>query len=250
MCSNTGNTVDDYMECRNGGVYSVTERFNKFWSEWRSFVVFVVVMLIFRSAIADWNQVPSGSMKPSILPGDRIVVDKLAYDLAVPFTWVRIFRWGEPKRGDVVTFDNPQDERLFVKRVIGVPGDVVELRRNRLFINGDKASYEPLGPDEIAELPIPNASAHRFFRESVLGDSRVIMVNRRATGTYSTFPPQEIPAGYYLMLGDNRDNSSDSRRIGLITRDRIMGRAHAVAFSVDLDKYYLPRLARFFTDLP
>ena len=76
------------------------------------------------------------------------------------------------------------------------------------------------------------------------------MVNRRATGTYSTFPPQEIPAGYYLMLGDNRDNSSDSRRIGLITRDRIMGRADAVAFSVDLDKYYLPRLTRFFTDLP
>ena len=66
MCLNTWNAVDDYMECRNGGVYSVTERFNKFWSEWRSFVVFVVVMLIFRSAIADWNQVPSGSMKPSI----------------------------------------------------------------------------------------------------------------------------------------------------------------------------------------
>ena len=65
MCSNTRNVVDDYMECRNGGVYSVTGRFNKFWSEWRSFVVFVVVMLIFRSAIADWNQVPSGSMKPS-----------------------------------------------------------------------------------------------------------------------------------------------------------------------------------------
>ena len=225
-------------------------RFNKLWGEWRSFVVFVVVMLIFRSAIADWNQVPSGSMKPSILPGDRIVVDKWAYELAVPFTWTRMFRWGEPKRGDVVTFDNPKDERLFVKRVIGVPGDVIELRRNQLFVNGEKASYDPLEADEIGKLPVPNAGSHRFFRETVLGHSRVIMVSRRATGTYSTFPPQSIPAGFYMMLGDNRDNSSDSRRIGLVTRDRIMGRAHAVAFSVDLDNYYLPRLSRFFTDLP
>ena len=228
----------------------MNDRFYKLWSEWRSFIVFVVVMLIFRSAIADWNQVPSGSMKPSILPGDRIVVDKLAYDLAVPFTWFRLFRWGEPKRGDIVTFDNPRDERLFVKRVIGIPGDVVELRRNQLFVNGEKANYEPMGADEVSEFPIRETNVHRFFRETVLGDSRVIMVNRRAGGTYSTFPPQEIPAGYYMMLGDNRDNSSDSRRIGLITRDRIMGRAHAVAFSVDLDNYYLPRLARFFTDLP
>ncbi|MFP6795855.1 MAG: signal peptidase I [Pseudomonadales bacterium] len=228
----------------------MNDRLHKLWSEWRSFVVFVVVMLIFRSAIADWNQVPSGSMKPSILPGDRIVVDKLAYDLAVPFTWFRILRWGEPKRGDVVTFDNPRDERLFVKRVVGVPGDVVELRRNQLFINGNKASYDPLAAAEIAQLPIRNANAYRFFRETVLGDTRVIMVNRRANRSYSTFSPQEVPAGYYMMLGDNRDNSSDSRRIGLITRDRIMGRAHAVAFSVDLDNYYLPRLARFFTDLP
>ena len=161
-----------------------------------------------------------------------------------------MFRWGEPKRGDVVTFDNPKDERLFVKRVIGVPGDVVELRRNQLFVNGEKASYDPLEADEIGKLPVPNAGNYRFFRETVLGHSRVIMVSRRSTGTYSTFPPQSIPAGFYMMLGDNRDNSSDSRRIGLVTRDRIMGRAHAVAFSVDLDNYYLPRLSRFFTDLP
>ena len=224
-------------------------RFNKLWGEWRSFVVFVVVMLIFRSAIADWNQVPSGSMKPSILPGDRIVVDKLAYDLAVPFTWTRMFRWGEPKRGDVVTFDNPKDERLFVKRVVGVPGDVIELRRNQLFVNGEKASYDPLEADEIGKLPVPNAGTYRFFRETVLGHSRVIMVSRRSTGTYSTFPPQPIPAGYYMMLGDNRDNSADSRVYSFVPRGEIIGRSSSVVFSLDSNNRYLPRGERFLAKL-
>ena len=107
-------------------------RLKKIWREWRGFFVFVAVMLVFRSAIADWNQVPSGSMKPSILAGDRIVVDKLAYDLRVPFTLTRITRWSEPRRGDIVTFPSPKDERLFVKRIVGIPGDQVELRRNQL----------------------------------------------------------------------------------------------------------------------
>ena len=79
-------------------------------------------MVVFRSAVADWNQVPSGSMKPSILVGDRIVVDKLAYDLRIPFTLTRIARWAEPHRGDVVTFPSPRDETLYVKRVIGDAG--------------------------------------------------------------------------------------------------------------------------------
>ena len=115
----------------------------RIWREWRGFVLFIICMFLFRSAIADWNQVPSSSMRPSILDGDRIVVDKMAYDLRVPFTLVRMVQWGHPQRGDIVTFPSPLDEELFVKRVIGIPGDTVQLRNNRLEINDIVANYTP-----------------------------------------------------------------------------------------------------------
>ena len=228
-------------------------RLKKIWREWRGFFVFVAVMLVFRSAIADWNQVPSGSMKPSILAGDRIVVDKLAYDLRVPFTLTRITRWSEPRRGDIVTFPSPKDERLFVKRIVGIPGDQVEMRRNQLVINGEHAIYTPLSREEVRELPMAYTLAHRFYRESILGNERVVMVDspRKPSYTgYTSFARVTVPEGNYLVLGDNRDNSGDFRVIGFVARERILGRAHAIAFSLDYEKYYAPRLDRFFTDLP
>ncbi|MCB1693964.1 MAG: signal peptidase I, partial [Pseudomonadales bacterium] len=108
-----------------------------FWREWRTLIVFLAVMVVFRSAIADWNQVPSGSMQPTILEGDRVVVNKLAYDLKVPFTTWHIAEWDAPKRGEIVTFYSPKDERLLIKRVIGIPGDTIAMRNNQLFINGE-----------------------------------------------------------------------------------------------------------------
>ena len=226
------------------------EKVRGFWLEWRWFFLFIAVMLPFRSTIADWNQVPSGSMNPGILAGDRIVVDKLAYDLRVPFTDWRLLRWSKPERGDVVIFDNPNDGRLFVKRVVAVPGDVVELRGNRLIVNDERAEYTPLTPAEIQELPVESPERYRFFHERLLGSSRVVMVRRGSRGGYGQQVPYRVPAGSYWMMGDNRDNSSDSRVIGPIDREAIYGRAHAIAFSVDYDRYYAPRLGRFFTDLP
>lgn len=207
-------------------------------------------MLVFRSAVADWNQVPSGSMKPSILAGDRIVVDKLAYDLRVPFTLLRLAHWDDPRRGDIVTFPSPADERLFVKRVIGVPGDVIELDANRLVVNGEAARYTPLTDREISTLVEHGSGHYHYFYEEIGGDRRVVMFNeypRRSR--HGNFGPVRVPDGHYFMLGDNRDNSGDSRVIGLVSRDRILGRAHAIAFSLDYDHYYLPRSGRFFTDL-
>ena len=227
------------------------DRLRKIWHDWRGFLMFVAVMLVFRSAIADWNQVPSGSMQPTILAGDRIVVDKLAYDLRVPFTLARISHWSAPARGDVVTFPSPVDDRLFVKRVIGVPRDVVELRRNRLTVNGVAATYEPLTAEEIAALPIDVSPRYDVYRERLLGSSRIIMVRRSPTApAYSSFGPITVPDGDYLVLGDNRDNSGDFRRIGMVSRERVLGRAHAIAFSLNYDNYYVPRLGRFFRDLP
>ena len=271
----------------------VRSRTAKIWRDWRGLLLFVAVMLVFRSAVADWNQVPSGSMKPGILDGDRIVVDKLAWDLRVPFTDMRIAQWSNPGRGDVVTFVNPLDGRLFVKRVVAVPGDVVELRMKQLLINGERAKYTPLAKEVVRDLPIDNPHRYRFYREDLLGESRVVMMHsepgrrqRRGNtlawlssgktddceqyqrteaaagaelaaavcqcsnfGQCTDLPAFTVPEGKYWMMGDNRDNSSDSRAIGFIDRRHIYGRAHAIAFSVDRSQYYRPRFQRFFTDL-
>ncbi len=224
-------------------------RLAKIWRDWRGFFVFVAIMLLFRSAIADWNQVPSGSMKPSILVGDRVVVDKLAYDLRVPFTLLRIAHFNEPARGDVVTFPSPADERLFIKRVIGLPGDVIELRDNQLIVNGEPARYTELTAAEIAALNVENKDDYRFYWESVGAMRHLVMLARQPRPGRS-FPARRVPNGHYFVLGDNRDDSGDSRVIGWVSRERILGRAMGVAFSLDYDNHYAPRLDRFFASLP
>lgn len=226
------------------------QKLETIWFEWRGFLLFIAVMLMFRSAIADWNQVPTGSMIPSILAGDRIVVDKTAYDLRVPFTLVRLSRWADPERSDVVTFESPKDGRLLVKRVIGIPGDRVELRRNTLYINGEIARYDPVAREKIpagirAVFPYFNVS-----KETILGESRLVMTDRRPyLRGQGSFGPIVVPQGSYLVLGDNRDNSQDFRFIGFIERDLILGRADSIAFSLNYDNYYIPRADRFFRDL-
>lgn len=221
------------------------------WREWRGFLAFIAVMLVFRSAIADWNQVPSGSMLPAILVGDRIIVHKLAYDLRLPFTLWRLARWRDPERGDVVTFTSPEDERLLVKRVIAVPGDWVSMTDNRLTINDTPATYQPTSIEADARLGPANARGHRLVTELILNAERQILLREAGgDGFTSSFPPIRVPEGHYLMLGDNRDNSRDSRAIGFIARDRIIGKATAVAFSLDYDNHYAPRMDRFLADLP
>ena len=124
----------------------------KWLKENRGLLVFVLCLGLFRTAIADWNPVPTGSMRPTILEGDVVLVNRLAYDLKVPFTDVSLARLGDPQRGDIVTFSSPKDGMRLIKRLVAVPGDGVELRDNRLFINQQPAEYshvtevrEPVG---------------------------------------------------------------------------------------------------------
>ena len=189
-------------------------------------------------------------MIPTILEGDRIVVDKLAYDLRVPFTLIRIAQWGDPQRSDIVTFESPKDGKLLVKRVIGVPGDVVTMYNNRLTINGHNGGYEEV---ELSALPEPVAVAIdniEVSHENLLGNTRTVMTHRlRHPQIRSSFGPVTVPADHYLMLGDNRDNSQDFRVIGFVKREAILGKAGAIAFSLDYENYYLPRAERFFQEL-
>src|SRR5678815_2482625 len=115
---------------------SFRSRALRLWKkEIRPLLLVALVVFAARSSLADWNDVPTGSMRPTILEGDRIFVNKLAYDLKVPFTTLHLAEWGNPQRGDIVVFFSPHDEKRLVKRVIGLPGDTVELRDNTLVIN-------------------------------------------------------------------------------------------------------------------
>lgn len=217
--------------------------------ELKPLLITALVLFAFRSAIADWNDVPTGSMKPTIMEGDRVFVNKLAYDLKVPFTQWHIAQWDNPKRGDIVVFFSPADGQRLVKRVVGVPGDVIELRNEKLFVNGQPVQYEQLAPKYINELPAAEQSQHQFADEELANHPHPVM----ATPTYSaprTFGPITVPQGQYFMMGDNRDNSFDSRFYGCVERNRIVGRASAVVISLDHKDYYLPRWHRFFTALP
>ena len=207
----------------------------KVWKENKSFFLFIALMLVFRSALADWNQVPTGSMKPTILEGDRILVNKMAYDIRVPFTRISLVKLADPARGDIIVFDSKVSEKRLVKRVIGVPGDLVSLKDNALLINGEKINYSVV------------ASTHTTvdMREDLLGVDYIIRKSKNGS-PWSNFPPVEVPEGYYLALGDNRDNSADSRVIGFIPRNEIVGRSRHVAFSVNYENYYIPRKNRFF----
>jgi len=209
--------------------------------EIKVFLVMILVISSLRSALADWNDVPTGSMKPTIQEGDRVVVNKLAYDLKVPFTMIELAKWSDPKRGDIVVLFSPRDGVRLVKRVVAVPGDKIAMRDEQLFVNGQAARWTPVGTAQD-----PEQGRVAIVEESLAGKSHQVMLTPQMQSEKSTFEPQVVPPGYYFVMGDNRDNSADSRYIGLIERRRIVGKALAVAFSLDRSHYFAPRLDRFF----
>ena len=219
----------------------------RFWHGWvKPFIVVVVVVSTFRSAVADWNDVPTQSMEPSILVGDRIFVNKLAYDLKVPFTTWPVARWSQPKVGDVVVFFHPKTGKRMVKRVLGTPGDRVQMLNNVLLINGKRASYQPASLSAEDQALLTDPGPYGFMSEQFDGDSHPVMTQPSRRSRRS-FGEVTVPNGQYLMLGDNRDNSGDWRVFGFVSENLIMGEAVGLAFSLDRKNYYLPRWRRFFT---
>ena len=209
----------------------------------KRYIAFLLLFGVFRTAIADWNPIPSASMRPTILEGDVVFVNRLAYDLKLPFTDTILAHLGEPQRGDIVTFSSPRDGMRLIKRLVALPGDTVEMRDNHLLINGEAAEYAALGSEPQAHVGQQGVAAMRES-ESVAGSRRNVQW-LPGVASRSSFGPLTVPKDQYLMLGDNRDNSEDSRYIGLVPRERLIARAERILVSADILDHWQLRFARF-----
>jgi signal peptidase I len=181
-------------------------------------------------------------MRPTVLEGDVVLVDRLAYDFKVPLTDISLLRLGEPRRGDVITFTSPADGARLIKRLVGLPGDVVELRDDRLIVNGVPAEYTDAVPvtENLGAFPVEGVRAIEHLGGRAHAVQFLPQVpSRRNAG------PFVVPAEGYFFLGDNRDNSADSRYIGFVPRRLLIGRAHHLLVSADIAGHWLPRLDRF-----
>ena len=221
-----------------------------FWKGWGyTILISLIIATSFKSAIADWNVVPTGSMKPTIVEGDRIFINKLAYDLKIPYTTWHIAEWGAPQRGEIVVFYSPADGKRLVKRVVGIPGDSVAMQNNQLIINGKKVKYEPINHLKSRNLSPGRGANHYSFIENLNRTRHPVMITPERPSLRS-FDPVTVPKGKYFMMGDNRDNSADSRYFGFVERNRIVGQATLIVVSLDITNNYRPRWERFFTKLP
>ncbi len=225
----------------------------RLWRDWiLPLVLVAAVFTPIRASVADWNDVPSGSMRPTILEGDRIYVNKLAYGLRIPLTTIWLARWDEPARGEIVTLKSPADGVRLVKRVIGVPGDHIAMKGNRLIINGKPSEYRLTG-DQTLRLP-DGQPVNVVLAEELLADEHGVARSHALALTPGALSPNSfdeitVPAGQYFVMGDNRDMSRDSRMIGCVPIDSIYGRSGYVALSLDPDNSYWPRWERWFKSM-
>jgi signal peptidase I len=221
----------------------------------RSFFPVALVVLVLRSFVFEPFRIPSDSMMPTLLDGDFIIVNKYAYGLRLPVLNRKIVATGKPQRGDVVVFRYPVDPSInFIKRLVGLPGDHVEVRDNRIVINGKPVSFaldgkyndgcyvnmslaqEQLGAHEhqaifcpvaIDRAPLLPACNRSGLRGYVCGDEDSPGFPRTAAWA------GEVPPGQYLMMGDNRDNSDDGRSWGFVPEENLVGRATRIWFNWD-----------------
>ncbi len=188
----------------------------------RSFFPVLLFVLIIRSFIFEPFRIPSGSMMPTLVQGDFIFVKKYAYGLRLPVTEVKVIETGAPKRGDVVVFRLPSDPSVnYIKRVVGLPGDEIVYARHRLTINGVQMDLEK-NPDATQSMP--------RFTETLDVREHEILIGRSQSTLDNTYL---VPEGHYFMMGDNRDNSRDSRYIGAIPESNLVGEAVRIWMHID-----------------
>ena len=192
-------------------------------------VLFVV--LILRSFFIEPYKIPSGSMIPTLMIGDFILVDKNIYGYKIPLTNITLFENENPKRGDVVVFKYPEDQSInYIKRVIGLPGDKILYKNKRLYINN---SEYPLIKVEHSFDPIEIADGHVFI-ENNLQKEYMILNQSNPPFNFEYY----VPNGTYFVLGDNRDNSNDSRFWGPVPEENLVGKAFYIWMFWNSDSYY------------
>jgi len=210
-----------------------------FWKNNKAIILFIVLMVFFRSAIADWYHVPSGSMQPNILIGDRVWVNKLAYDVKIPFTDINLNRHAEPQVGDVVVFQSKQADERLIKRVVGLPGDTIEMRNNHLKINGKWLDVSALKSEQSFDQFMQDRKIAAYYRENLASEAgsadiaHSVRFSLKHPSQLSSFSEIQIPVGFFMVLGDNRDNSNDSRFWGTVPEANLVGKAFFIWMSLD-----------------
>jgi len=199
----------------------------KIFRELKPFLVFIVLLVVFRTVVADWGPVPTGSMEPNIYPGDVVWIDKTAYGPSLPFSDKRILAWGSPDRGDVVTFTHAR--KRYVKRVIGVPGDTIRIVGNDITINGHHLPRSIVETTDQLTIGVENifGKKHAFK----IDDQKIIPHFGRTI---------TVPADKLFVIGDFRNNSVDSRHYGFIGQDRVTGKVSGVALSFSVERGITP----------
>jgi signal peptidase I len=207
----------------------------------RSFFPIFLAVLLLRAFLVEPFRIPSGSMMPTLLVGDFILVNKFTYGIRMPVTKTKMIDMNEPQRGDVVVFRWPVNPRLdYIKRVVGVPGDKVRYQNKTLYINGEPMPIQPVGP----YTPVGSgARALGSFegREDLTGVEHSVLINPLSPDfnpscTFLGYREVEVPAGHYMMVGDNRDDSNDGRCWGFVPEENLVGKAFFIWFSLDWER--------------
>jgi signal peptidase I len=205
----------------------------------RGFLLFLLSFGLFRAAAADWNPIPSASMRPTLLEGDVVLVNRLAYDLKLPLTDVVLLPLAEPQRGDVVTLSSPAGGTRLIKRIVGLPGDRIAMRDDVLILNGQPLGYA--GAQTRGETLAPGWVVDAVRATEDLGGRAHAVQFLPGLRARRDFAEVSVPAGEYFLLGDNRDNSEDSRAIGTVPRAQAGQELHRMRAAREADRAGPPR---------
>jgi signal peptidase I len=205
-----------------------------FYKEWiEPFLIAAVVALFIRQFVVEAFKIPSGSMIPTLTIGDHLLVNKFVYGPRIPFTDTRLFTWKKPQRGDVIVFKYPQDEsKDFIKRVVGVPGDKIQIVNGKLKINDQLVDITPIGAPADKSVEAGESFGKPMLYEEQLGTVRHEMQYLHDQSG-ENFGPETVPQDSVFVMGDNRDNSQDSRFWGFVKYNKILGRALIIYWSWD-----------------
>ncbi|MDD2723691.1 MAG: signal peptidase I [Methylovulum sp.] len=212
----------------------------------RSFFPILLIVLLLRSFLAEPFRIPSGSMMPTLLVGDFILVNKFTYGIRLPVINKKIISVNEPQRGDIVVFRFPKDPSVdYIKRIIGVPGDKIVYENKRLTINGQPVTEVSLGRYEGVGQGQDMTGAEHLL-ENLTGVEHSILVRQGVTSAEGVYV---VPDGQYFVMGDNRDNSNDGRYWGFVPEENLVGKAFFIWMSWDLERKGIIGLDRIGTAL-